>query len=136
MEAAKRQFPGDAGFTTPYQPGNPSKGNVPTVQAAPNYVNANDRRESPLLAHDRHPFDPTAIPTIDVRDYYNRNLDANKNDYNPRKYPDPGLVRTAFPHAPLRPARMNGRTTAFNSPHPAPMPASGTNDVGQIVSRF
>ncbi len=61
--------PGLAGFAMPYQQYNPIRFNWPTVQGALNNVNANDRNFAPKLQQDRHVFDPTLIPTVDVRDH-------------------------------------------------------------------
>ena len=128
--------PGLAGFKTPYQPYNPTRFNWPNVQGVQNYINANDRNFAPAVRMDRHVFNPNLVPTVDVKDPFCRVLDARSNDYMPRRYPDPGCVRTVFPHANLRPAGMNGRTTALNSRSPFPMPVTGTNDTGLIVSMF
>jgi hypothetical protein len=125
-----------AGFSTPWQPGNPSRFNLPPLQSERNYVNANDRRVSPQLAYDRHGFDPNVLPVLDVRDYYDRVSDGNANNYMPRRFPDPGLVTTSFPAAKLRPVNANGRVNALNPRVPRAMPPSGTNDTGFIVTTF
>lgn len=136
METGCRELDANAGFSTPYQPENPARKNIPSVQGVRNFVNANDRRVSPQLAYDRHVFDPNAVPTIDVNDYYDRVSDGNKNDYLPRRYPDPGLVTTSFPSAKLRPVNPNGRVNALNPRGPRALPPSGTNDTGFIVTQF
>jgi hypothetical protein len=123
------------GYEIRFQPDNPSVVNDPCVQGAQSYLNANDF--NPIVknaAYDRVPIQQCFLPTIDVRNNRYQPMDANRNVYNPRRYPDPMTVQTAYPARRLRKAPMNGSVTAYNPPNPRGMPSSGTNNVAFIVT--
>lgn len=122
----------------PYQPYNPTRHNIPTLQNSSNYANANDFRPSPQLAQDRIANDPHATPKLELRDGYTRLPDLRypNNDYNPRKYPTPNSVQTYFPPRVLPPVHPNGTVNAYNALAPRPFPFNGTNDVAFICSKF
>lgn len=85
---------------------------------------------------DRFPQNAMAVRRMTLKPEINRELDANTNNYNPRKYPDPGQSVTCFPARKLPPPSLNGSVCALNSTIPRGLPFSGTNDVGFVVSRF
>jgi hypothetical protein len=79
---------------------------------------------------------PGNIRRVQLLDGVNHTLDARSNDYNPCKYPNPGMTQTTFPARRLPPAPMNGSVCAYNAPNPRPLPPMVTNDVAYICSRF
>lgn len=114
---------------------NPTPSGV-EIQDATNRGNRGDGNRAHLVQLDRYPIDTTRIAPVQLRDRFCKVLAANKNDYNPRKYPDPGLSTTCFPARKLAPVPMNGSVCSYNPPVPHKLPPSGTNDVSFIVSRF
>jgi hypothetical protein len=117
-----------------YYPGNPTPSAL-AVQDAQNMRHGIDR-DSRRTFIDRYSQNPHAVKRVTLKSEINRELDANTNAYNPRKYPDPGSVVTCFPARRLLPPPLNGSVCARNSLAPAALPASGTNDVAWVVSRF
>lgn len=126
---------GVPGISVRYQPDNPSAVNQPTLQGVQAYVNGNDfNRVSKDGLYNRYPVQQCLVPRIDLKNYRYTPLDANKNQYNPRRFPDPMTAMTAYPARRLKKAPMNGSTTAYNPPNPFGMPPSGTNNVAFIVT--
>lgn len=121
------------GYNAPYQPGNPSNGNVPTIQGITNYVNANDFRGQ-TYAYERITQNPHGYPKVVLKNNQYTPLDAFNNRMQPRKYPDPSCQTTKYPSRKTRKPPMNGSVCAYNPVKPLNLPASGTNDVGFIVT--
>ena len=118
---------------SPYQPDNPSGNNVPVGQTVQNFQNANDFTVGPVHPIDRHVDDTVKTKAFDLRDYAYSTLAANKNIYEPRRYPDPVAQRTWYPARKTHKAPLNGTRTAYNPPNPFPQPQTGTNDVAFML---